>query len=71
MILPGGELCILKKRGLEEEMMAGNTARFITPAQPIQTVLSNIYDVNDRTLYIAKGPPCQNEYVTLDFSDIL
>jgi len=40
-------------------------------AMRTQTVLSNIYDVNERTLYIAKGPPCEHEYVALNFSSIL
>jgi isopenicillin-N N-acyltransferase-like protein len=40
-------------------------------AMRTQTVLSNIYDVNERKLYIALGPPCEHDYVELDFSDML
>jgi len=38
--------------------------------ESVKTVVSLILDVNDLTLDIAEGPPCEHEYVTLDFSDI-
>jgi isopenicillin-N N-acyltransferase-like protein len=39
--------------------------------QSNQTIASLIVDLNERKLEIAKGPPCQNEYVTIDLTDIL
>jgi len=36
----------------------------------VQTVVSLILDLNDFRLDIALGPPCEHDYVTLDFSDI-
>jgi isopenicillin-N N-acyltransferase like protein len=38
--------------------------------ESIQTVVSLILDISDFKLDIAMGPPCEHEYVTLDFSDI-
>ena len=40
-------------------------------AVPWQTVASLIMDVNEKTLYITKGHPCENEYVALTFEDIM
>ena len=37
----------------------------------VHTVASIILDANTLELDIAKGPPCENEYVTIDFSDIV
>jgi len=37
----------------------------------LQTNASIIMDLNEKAFYIAKGPPCQNEYVALDLKDIL
>lgn len=36
-----------------------------------QTNFSLIMDLNNKTLHIALGPPCENEYTTLDFADFL
>ena len=36
-----------------------------------QTVASIVIDVNEKKLYVAKGSPCQNEYVALTFDDIM
>jgi isopenicillin-N N-acyltransferase-like protein len=36
-----------------------------------QTVASIIIDVNDKKLFVAKGLPCENEYVPLTFNDIM
>lgn len=36
-----------------------------------QTNVSLIMDLNNKTLHIAPGPPCENEYTTLDFADFL
>jgi len=36
-----------------------------------QTNATTIYDLDDKTLCIAKGPPCENEFVTLNFEDVL
>jgi isopenicillin-N N-acyltransferase-like protein len=39
--------------------------------QQVQTNGSVIMDLNEKTLHVAKGPPCENEYIALDFKDIL
>ncbi len=39
--------------------------------ETVKTVVSLILDLNEMQLDIAMGPPCEHEYVTLDFSDIL
>lgn len=36
-----------------------------------QTNASIIMDFNEKTLHLAKGPPCENEYVTISFGDIM
>ena len=36
-----------------------------------QTNAAIIIDLNEKTLCIAKGPPCENEFVTLTFEDIM
>ena len=36
-----------------------------------QTNASIFIDLNEKAFYIAKGPPCENEYVELDLEDIL
>lgn len=38
--------------------------------QRLQTNASIIMDLNKKAFHIAKGPPCENEYVTLDLKDI-
>jgi isopenicillin-N N-acyltransferase-like protein len=40
-------------------------------ARQIQTALSVVMDLSDKKWYIAKGPPCQNEYMVLDLSVML
>ena len=36
-----------------------------------QTNASVIIDLNEKTMAVALGPPCENEYVTLTFEDIM
>ena len=35
------------------------------------TIASYIFDLQAKTMHIAKGPPCENEYVALTFDDIM
>jgi len=35
------------------------------------TIGSLVIDLNDKTLEIAKGPPCENKYIALTFDDIM
>jgi len=44
--------------------------RHVHPENPMQTNVSVIVDINAKTADVAKGPPCQNEYVHLDFQDM-
>ncbi len=45
----------------------------LNPQNPVlqyQTNISVIVDINAKTMDVAKGPPCQYEYVHLDFNDM-
>ncbi|MBA7545773.1 hypothetical protein ES705_38149 [subsurface metagenome] len=37
----------------------------------MQTVVSLIWDLTEKRLYIAQGPPCEHEYATLSFDNFL
>jgi len=49
----------------------GGTMDWQRVASFIKTIASFIIDVNENTLYIAEGPPCENEYIKLTFEDIM
>jgi len=53
-----GSICCHKDPHLDESLQWMTNASFVI-------------DLNKKTMDIAKGPPCENEYVTLKFEDIM